>query len=677
MGAAEGISQLFRIQMELVSHEGGIEFEQIVGKPVGVELVLDGGSSRHFHGIVSRFWQGGAVHVDADARGLVSYRADVVPWLWTLTRATNCRVFENQSAPDIIRKVFDDLGYRENEDYEFASLGEAHEEIPYCVQYRETDFNFVSRLMEEQGIAYYFRHEAEKHTMVMFDTSAGCPDCEGYETMLYGGIGGSEGNEKVLAEWSTEQVLPPGKYALNGYDLENPSDDLLAPTPSALSMGGNSKYEIYDYPPYYFRSSEGQRYVKFRMEAEEAASHVVQGRGCCGAFTPGMHITLKGHFCDVFNNKRYLMTRVQHSISQVVGRAGGGSSYANSFSCLPERIPYRPMQKTPKPSIQGSQTAVVVGPSGEEIHCDPYGRVRIQFHWDRGGKDDGTDVCWARVSQSIAGKKWGALFIPRIGQEVVVTFLDGDPDRPLITGMVYNGEQMPPYELDANKTQSGIKTRSSKGGAASNFNEIRMEDKKGSEEFFMQAEKDMNLNVKNNRSKTVAADETQSIGANQTVQVGADETRSVGANRTRSVGSNETVTVTLTRTHSVGVNEMINVGAAQEITVGGAQAITVGAAQAITVGAVQTTNVGASQSTSVGSNRSLEVGGNLSEQVEKDWKHKTGKNIVFEAGDQIAFKTGKAKIIMKKNGDITIEGKKITIKGSGDIVMKGKKILQN
>jgi type VI secretion system secreted protein VgrG len=519
MSASEAISELFHIEMELVSHEGGIQFEQIVGKPVSVALALDGGSSRYFHGIVSRFWQGGAGHVDTDDRGLVAYQADVVPWLWTLSRATNCRVFEDTTAPDIIRKVFGDLGYSENQDYEFASLGEAHEEIAYCVQYRETDFNFVSRLMEEQGIAYYFRHEAEKHTMVMFDTSASCPDCSGYETMLYGGIGGSAGEEKVIGEWSTQQLMPPGKYALNGYDPENPSDDLLAPTPSALSMGGNSKYEIYDYPPYYTQSADGQRYVKFRMEAEEAASHVVQGSGCCGAFTPGTHITLKGHFCDAYNNKRYLLTGVEHSITQVVDQAGGGSNYDNSFTCLPERIPYRPMQKTAKPSIQGSQTAVVVGPSGEEIHCDLYGRIRIQFHWDRDGKSDGTDVCWARVAQSSAGKRWGTLFTPRIGQEVVVTFLDGDPDRPLVTGVVYNAEQMPPYELDANKTQSGWKTRSSKGGDPETYNEIRFEDKKGSEQISIHAEKDMSISVEHDHSTSVDNDLSQTVKANKTVTV--------------------------------------------------------------------------------------------------------------------------------------------------------------
>jgi type VI secretion system secreted protein VgrG len=579
MSAVEGISQLFRIQMELVSHEGGIEFDQIVGKAVRVELGLDGGSSRYFHGIVSRFLQGGVSHLDAADRGLVSYRADVVPWLWTLSRATNCRVFENETAPDIIRKVFDDLGYRENQDYEFASLGETHEQIAYCVQYRETDFNFVSRLMEEQGLAYSFRHEMDKHTMVIFDTSASCPDCPDYETMLYGGLSGSSGNERVLDEWSTWQELLPGKYALNGYDLENPSDDLLAPTSSKISMGGNSKYEIYDYPPYYTHLADGQRYVRFRMEAEEAASHVVQGSGCCGAFTAGTHIGLRGHFREAFNKPRYLLTRVQHSISQVVGRdGGGGSSYENSFTCLPDSIPYRPMQKTPKPSIQGSQTAVVVGPSGEEIHCDLYGRVRIQFHWDRGGENDGTDVCWARVAQSIAGKKWGVLFTPRIGQEVVVTFLDGDPDRPLVTGVVYNAEQMPPYELDANKTQSGWKTRSSKGGNPETYNEIKFEDKKGSEQISIHAEKDMSVSVENDYSisvdhdlsQTIKNDKSETVTKNTTIIVDGTHTETIKKNTKITVSEGdleETVTAgKLSRTVGSDVSDIFKAGHTENVT---------------------------------------------------------------------------------------------------------------
>lgn len=653
MSAAEGISQLFRMQMEMVSHEGGIQFEQIVGKAVSVELALDGGSSRYFHGIVSRFWQGGAYLMDAEDQGFVTYQADVVPWLWTLSRATNCRVFEKKTALDIIRTVFDDLGYGENEEYEFASLGETHEEIEYCVQYRETDFNFVSRLMEEQGLAYYFRHEADKHTMVIFDTSGSCPDCSGYETVLYGGIGGSAGQEKVVEGWTTQQVWPPGKYALNGYDLENPSDDLLAPTQGALSMGGNAKFEIYDYPSYYTKSVNGKRYVKFRMEAEEAASHVVQGRGCCGAFTPGTHIKLKGHFCDEFNGKRYLITGVQHSIRQVISRADGGSSYENSFTCLPDRIPYRPVQKTPKPSVQGSQTAVVVGPSGEEIHCDKYGRIRIQFHWDRDGKNDGTDVCWARVSQTSAGKRWGSIFIPRIGQEVVVTFLDGDPDRPLVTGVVYNAEQMPPYELDVNKTMSGIKTRSTKDGNPETFNEIRFEDKKGEELFYVHAEKD--------REKVVENDERDDIGNDRTISVGHDQTSEIGNDFRETVRKNKTVAVGEDHTETVTKNETLKVEGERTRSVGGTESIAIDKDQGISVDGNRTINVSKSQMV----------------QVDDDSTAKVGKNFGIEAGDEIALEVGKARIVMKKNGDIVIEGKKLNFKASGDIVMKGSKVKQN
>src|SRR5215470_14513046 len=339
--------------------------------------------------------------------------------------------------------------------------------------------------------------------------------------------------------------------------------------------------------------------------------------------------------------------------------------YHCSMTVLQTKQQFRPAQITPRPRMGGPQTALVVGPSGEEIYCDKYGRVKVQFYWDRYGKKNENSSCWIRVSNPWAGATWGGIAIPRIGQEVVVDFLEGDPDRPIITGRVYNADQMPPYALPANMTQTGIKSRSSKGGGGANFNEIRFEDKKGSEQVFLHAEKNQDIEVekdethwvgndrkknidhdettvvKNNRTETVGVNEKIDIGANRTETVGANETISVSGSRTETVSQNEMVTVGLTRTHTVGVNEMINVGAAREVTVGGAQAVTVGAAQQETVGLSQTETYGKSQTTSVGTDRTTTVGDNCSTDVGKDQTLKVGKNLSTEVGDDETRTVGK------------------------------------
>ena len=413
-------------------------------------------------------------------------------------------------------------------------------------------------------------------------------------------------------------------------------------------------------------------------------------------------------------------------------------SWDCSFVAQPGAQQFRPLRRTPRPIMRGPQTAVVVGPAGEEIHTDKYGRVKVQFHWDRYGGKDEKSSCWVRVSSPWAGKRFGFVQIPRIGQEVVVDFLEGDPDQPLITGRVYNAEQMPPWDLPANATQSGVLTRSSKGGAYGNANAIRFEDKTGSEQLWIHAEKNQDIEVENdethwvghdrtktidhdetshikhdrtetvdnnetitigvdrtesvgnnesitigvNRTEQVGANETIAIGANRTETVGANESITIGANRTISVGSSETATVALQRTHTVGVNETIAIGAAQEIAIGAAQVVAVGATQSISVGASQSTEVGANRSVQVGGDQSTTIGKGRSTQVGKDDALKVGKNLVIDAGDSVTIKTGSASITMKKDGTIVIKGKDITVNGSGkinmkassDVVIKGSKV---
>ena len=510
-----------------------------------------------------------------------------------------------------------------------------------------------------------------------------------------------------------DQELRPGRYALTDYNFETPSTSLAANVDSVVDVGGNARFEVYDYPGEYEKKPQGEDLVKLRIQEEEATHFVLSGASTCRAFSSGYRFDLQDHYRRDLN-QAYLLLEVHHSASAGEYYSSGGTStvgetYVNSFTASPHSVPYRAPRITRKPIVQGTQTAVVVGPAGEEIYTDKYGRVKVQFHWDREGKRNENSSCWIRVSQPWAGKNWGSVANPRIGQEVIVDFLEGDPDRPIITGRVYNAEQMPPYALPANQTQTGTKSRSSKGGGGANFNEIRMEDKKGSEELYIHAEKDENHIVENDQSINVGHDKTESVGHDETITIGNDRTETVSGNetltvvkdRTRTVTQNETVTVALMRTHTVGINEAITVGAAQEVTVGAARTLTVGAAQATTIGVDHTESIGANHSEDIGANHSenigadhsATIGGNQSFSVAKNRSAsvgenddlKVGKNLVINAGDQITVQTGKASIVMKKDGTITIQGKDITIKGSGEMVvdasknitMTGKKILQN
>jgi type VI secretion system secreted protein VgrG len=523
------------------------------------------------------------------------------------------------------------------------------------------------------------------------------------------------------------------KITATSYDFERPSTslDVDAEISPRHSMGDG---ELYDFQGDYVKSADGAQLVGDRLDEQQTAFERLQGAANAQGIQVGFLLKLEKHHQDD-QNARYLITRttLRAQVSAYEGDGGHHGEIHCEFAAIPEKQQFRPERRTPKPFVQGPQTAVVVGPSGEELFTDKYGRVKVQFHWDRLGKHDDKSSCWVRVSHPWAGKNFGVMHVPRIGQEVVVDFLEGDPDQPIITGRVYNAEQMPPWELPANATQSGILTRSSKGGAVANANAIRFEDKKGSEQLWIHAEKNQDIEVENdethwvghdrtktidhdetvhvkhdrtetvdnnetitigvNRTESVGNNETITIGSNRTESVGANESITIGANRSITVGASETATVALQRTHTVGVNETIAIGAAQEVAIGAAQTIAVGAAQSTTVGADQSTQVGGKQSTTVGKDRSVDVSGAQSTTVGKarttsvgeDDKLTVGKNLVIEASDSVSITTGSASITMKKDGTITIKGKDITIDGSGkinvkasgDIVMKGSKILQN
>lgn len=725
---SEAISQLFHFDLDLLSENDSITFQDVVGKNVTLRIYDANGGERHWNGFISRFSQG------AQDRRLTAYRAQMVPWLWFLTRTADCRIFQNLKAPEIIQKIFNDLGFH---DFKLRLYGDFTPR-DYCVQYRETDFNFVSRLMEEEGIFYYFQQEDGKHTLILANDPAAHDPCPNQKSARYDFRGGNITYEDVVTELFYQEEFRPGAWAQTDYNFETPSTSL------SVKVSGKNPYEIYEFPGEYRVRPAGDKLAKIRLQEQTVPGAVIQGGGGCRYFSSGYKFTLEDHYRANLN-QAYVLTAVRHIATQggsyQVGGGGGAEelTYRNSFECIPFSTPYRPPRVTPEPFVQGCQTAVVVGPGGEEIYTDKHGRVKVQFHWDREGKKNENSSCWIRVSHPWAGQGWGAISIPRIGQEVIVDFLEGDPDQPIIVGRVYNAEQMPPFGMPGGAVVSGVKSNSTKGGGG--FNEISLNDTKGTELINIHAqydqqkkvEHDERVNVGNDRTEQVGHDETITIGnnrtekvgvnenitigSNRTEKVGSNETISIGSNRTETVGANESITVALTRTRNVGVNEMVNIGAAQEITIGGLQALTVGAVRTKTVGANETATIGANQTTSIASNQTISVGSNQtvnigsnqsvtigsdhSENISSkqtsvvgsDRKTSVGgedslsvaKKLTISVADEITLVTGDATLQMKKDGTITIKGKDITIKGSGSInvkadsnvVIKGQKILEN
>jgi type VI secretion system secreted protein VgrG len=548
----EQMSRLFSYRLEMVSEDRAIGAKDIIGQSVSV-AVGPPDKKRWFNGIVRRWEMGGDF-----GRQYRAYTAEVVPKFWLLTRRTNLRLFQHLSTPDILKKVMTgfDVAWQLNETYEPRN---------YCTQYRETDFDFVSRLMEEDGLLYYFKHSEGSHQLVVTDQKSNWFDCADSEVEYRTDLDASSLVAYVNG-WVPGYAYRSGKLTMRDQNFQKPSDNLEQSKTTLLEVAAFKEQELYDidYGDYAVFdgidksggeqaaelqkvSSATAQIAKIRMEAEEAEYENIDGAGSCRSFSPGGKFKLKKHVYAEQQNKGYVLTAVRHSASDLshLPGEGGPPTYANSFSCITTDRQWRPPRMTPRPRVQGPHTAFVVGPSGEEIFTDKYGRVKVQFMWDRQGKKDSDSSCWLRVAQLWAGKNWGAIFIPRIGMEVIVDFLEGDPDRPIITGCVYNAESMPPYTLPDNKTQSGLKTRSSTKGGTADFNELRFEDKKGSEDIYFHAQKDFHRFVENDDDLKVEHDQTIEVKNNRT------ETVKEG---------NETVTIkTGTRSHTVEGDETLTV----------------------------------------------------------------------------------------------------------------------
>jgi len=570
----ESISRLFHFKLGMYADsETTVAFDQLLGQKVTV--TLQGKSPRYINGIISRFSQGQRVKgVDQNSM-LVRYDAEIVPQLWLLTKNVQSRIFQRKSVPDILQEVLQGLDVS-------PDIQGTFEPRDYCVQYRESDFDFASRLMEEEGIYYFFKHTDSGHQMVLANTPQSHPQVSWPAPIKYEEAHGAGREDERISEWIKSQEIRTAKQTLRDHCFELPDDNLEAAkeivnsvTAGTVShkfkLGANSSLENYDFPGRYAQRFDGvdaggsdeasnlqkiyqdnARTAGIRIQEEAAAGLHVQAHSDCRFLSAGYKFTLDGHFNA---NGAYVLTDVEHTASIEGTYAQGnqpGTVYSNVLHCIPIALPYRPQRRTPKARVEGTQTAVVVGPSGEEIFTDKYGRVKVQFFWDRQGQNDANSSCWVRVGTLWGGKQWGGVHIPCIGQEVIVAFEEGDPDQPVIVGGVYNADQMPPYALPANKTQCGLKSRSSLKGGTDDFNEMRLEDKKDSEEIYFHAQKDFNRVVENNDSLKVGSNKAPD--GSQTTEIWKDRTETVKTGNeklTVEQGNREVTVKTGNDTHTV------------------------------------------------------------------------------------------------------------------------------
>lgn len=650
---SEEMSRLFTYDLDMLSEKASISAKEIVGKNVSFAVKYPDGSQRYFNGHVSRF--------SAAGRGdrLHMYKAQVVPWLWFLTRKSDCKIFQNKTVPEIIKQVFSDAGFN---DFQMEVKGN-HPQWEYCVQYRETDFNFVSRLMEHEGIFFFFKHEQGKHTLVMADSSSAYKDCKDNKAQINADLADLFPTD-LIHRWDHHFEFTSGKWAHTDYNFETATTDLKTQTQSVVKLDGNSKYEFFDYPGEYEKKPDGEADVKNRMEEEEAGYDQSHGESYCRSFSPGgkFKVTDKQSGDD---GKGFVITSVRHNGSvggsYVTNQSGEAGGYGNYFVAIPDSVTYRPPRITPKPLISGIQTALVVGPKGEEIYTDKYGRIKVQFYWDRYGKKDEKSSCWIRVAQGSAGRKWGAMFIPRIGQEVVVEFLEGDPDRPLITGVVYNSDQMPGYDLPGEMTKSYIKTNTTKGGEG--FNELRFDDKKGKEQIFVHCERNMDVRVKHDSMERIIGDRHQIIGEDKDGKKSGDQREKIYQDQHLRVLRNQI--------EHIDGNIQLLVGKGEADDGGNIDLVTekdrkekIGGDDNLEVVGSRKEKVDGDQSLTVGGDQQEKIGGSHLAEAVQEIHLKAGMKVVIEAGVQLTLQ-GPGGFVDISPAGVVIQGLMVLINSGG------------
>jgi type VI secretion system secreted protein VgrG len=569
----EDLGRLFDYHLVLLDPEQDVDGDDLVGTNATLRLQLENGATRFFNGYIS------SVAYLGYENGAGVYHASFVPWLWLLTRTSDCRIFQQKTVREIIEETFRDHGF---EHYEFK-LQRSYTPREYCVQYNETDFDFISRLMEYEGIYYFWKHENGKHTMVIVDDKSAHtahPDRAEVEWRQRSALL----EDGYIYDFTVQKTVSSGACATSDYNFKEPKTDLRK-TKEQKKKHAAATFELFEFPGAYRKPADGEALAKLRIEEAQTGHEIVSAMSTARAAACGYFLKFsKTERAD--QARRYLITGTRISISQDAYTPGGGGS-GDKFEChitgIPDSNSFRPARATPRPVMRGPQTALVVGPAGEEIYCDEHGRVKVHFYWDRRSTANEQSSKWMRVSQPAAGGGYGFMSLPRVGQEVIVDFIEGDPDRPIITGSVYNGVNTPPYALPGDKNKATWKTNSTKGGGG--FNEIRLDDTKGTEQIFINAQYDMDVNILHDVRTTIANHSDLTVGKDHTESIGANQALTIGANHTESVGANSDLTVARNRTESIGINQSVSVGSESHYTIGGNFHITAGADVYIEAGA--------------------------------------------------------------------------------------------
>ncbi|HCL2747197.1 TPA: type VI secretion system tip protein VgrG [Pseudomonas aeruginosa 449A] len=642
----EGLSETFLLDVELSCANPAIDFGQVLDRPALLTIWQGGQPVRYVHGSVTSFQQGNT------GFRRTRYRAIVEPRLARLRLASDWRIFQTLAVPDIAKVLL--KKHAITLDYE-QKVTNAHAPREYCVQAGDTDYHFVERIMREEGFFYGFLHNAEGHRLIhcdrlwIFGKQPGLP-------VEYNPMAGGDRPGPALRSFTYSENVRTARQTQRDYNFKNPLYNQQTRREGNDLDHQASSYERYDYPGRY-KSEVGEAFTQDRLRGHRGDARQAIVEGDDARLVPGISFDLIGHPRQDMN-RGWRPVLIEHHGKQYTSQAeesadaAQGTHYSSTATLVPDDAEWRAEPLT-KPRIDGPQQATVVGPPGEEIYCDEFGRVKVQFPWDREGRNDEHSSCWIRVSQNISGALWGHMAIPRIGQEVIVSNFDGDPDQPVITGRSYNANQRPPYELPANKTRMTIKSQTHKGDG---FNEIRFEDEADQEEVFIHAQKDQN-NIVNN-------DETTFVGHDRSERVDNDETVSIGHDRKEDVGNDETISIGRHRKEDVGKNETISIGRNRRVTIGGhktetitkTKAESIGLAKFLTIGAAYQTSVGAAMNTTVGLSQSEQVGINKSVIV--------GKTYSTAAGEEFSLTVGKSSLVLKADGTVLINGVKFDFSSS-------------
>lgn len=650
---SEEFGHPFKMKIEARLCNPAEDVYSLVGNAVGVQIRMLNGEDRFISAIVR------AVSEPGNRQAERVFTLVCAPQVWLASLTTNCKIFQNKKVPDIIKEILEKYDVTIED-----RLQEKYREWKYCVQYRESDLNFVTRLMEQEGITYHFLHTDEGHKLVLCDATASLKPLQHYKEISF-----HDPDSPLVFDditwFSVSVALQPEKVIYDDYDFKVPTKELKQDAKVDFDHVAEST-EQYDYPGEYWETKDGEMVAKHRAQDIAAGAQVYTGEAKCRGLYCGGTFTLKDPTQALRSGleRGYTVTSCTitgRNDALSSGEGAPGSHVHTHFTAIHSDRVYRQPQRTRKPLIVGPQTAIVVGPSGEEIHTDEHARVKVQFHWDRDGQMDENSSCWVRVSQAWAGKSWGSVILPRVGDEVIVEFAEGDPDRPIVTGRLYNNDNKSPFPMPASKNTLGMKSSSTKGGGG--HNEISMDDSKGKEKVTIHGQYDMSTTVKhdqtntinNNRTTNVDVNDTETIGSNQKIKVGADQTIDVGANQKETIGADQTTTV--------GANQTIKIGSEQKVNTGANQTVTVGADHKLSVSGNSEQKAGANLKLGGGAQVELKSGSSMTIN--------SGTTMTVEAGSTMEIKAATSIKISAGGSSIEIGPGGIKINSPAPVDIKG------